>query len=64
MRGLRCDAYVTQDGPELLCEAHEVENTGTLAFEVRSHRNQRANRNDAGAADTGNEQVVAGPEFR
>ena len=33
-----------------------------LAFEVRGHRDQRADRDDAGAADAGDEQVVrAGP---
>ena len=46
----------------LLREAHEVEHAGALAFEVRGHRDQRADRDDAGAADAGDQQVVrAGP---
>jgi hypothetical protein len=49
----------------LLREAHEVEHAGALALEVRGHRDQRADRDDAGAADAGDQQVVgAGPGVR
>jgi hypothetical protein len=49
----------------LLREAHEVEHAGALAFQVRGHRDQRADRHHAGAADAGDQQVVgAGPRVR
>ena len=49
----------------LLREAHEVEHAGRLAFEMRGHRDHRADGDHAGAADAGDEQVVrAGPGVR
>ena len=58
-------AHERQHRAALLREAHEVEHAGRLAFEVRGHRDQRADRDDAGAADAGDEQVVrAGPGVR
>ena len=49
----------------LLREAHEVEHARGVGLEVRGHRDQRADRDDARAADAGDEQVVrAGPSVR
>ena len=47
------DAQVAQDRAKLLRKAHEVQFGCALAFEVRGHRYQRADRDDAGAADAG-----------
>jgi hypothetical protein len=56
------ESHERQHRAALLREAHEVEHAGRLAFEVRGHRDQRADRDHAGAADAGDEQVVrAGP---
>ena len=55
-------AHERQHRAALLREAHEVEHARALAFQVRRHRDQRADRHDAGAADAGDQQVVrAGP---
>ena len=58
-------AHERQHRAALLREAHEVEHARRVAFEVRRHRDHRADGDDAGAADAGDEQVVrAGPRVR
>ena len=59
------EAHERQHRAALLREAHEVEHARRMAFEVRRHRDHRADRDDAGAADAGDQQVVrAGPGMR
>jgi hypothetical protein len=52
------DAHVRGDRAVLLRHARHVQHTHALAFEVRRHADQRADGDDAGAADAGDEDVV------
>ena len=52
------DAHVRDDGAVLLREARHVEHAAALAFEVRGHADQRADRHHPGAADAGDEDAV------
>ena len=58
------DADVTQHGTEFLREAHEVEHARPFALEVRRHRNQCADRHDAGTADPCYQQVIGPVDLR
>ncbi len=51
------DAHVARHRAVLLREARDVEHRAALAFEVRRHADQRADRHDAAAADAGDEHV-------
>ena len=51
------DAQVARDRAALLREAGLVEHGRALAFEMRGHADQRADRDDAGAADAGDQDV-------
>ncbi|KFB68297.1 MAG: hypothetical protein CAPSK01_002150 [Candidatus Accumulibacter vicinus] len=51
------DAQVRKDGAEFLRQAGHVENRDTLAVEVRGHAEQRAESDDAGTADAGDQDV-------
>ena len=58
------EANIGKNRPALLRKPHEVEDSGAFAFEMRGHRNDRADRHDAGAADAADEKVVRAPERR
>ena len=55
--GLLRDAQVGGHGAALLRQAGLVEHGRALAFQMRGHADQRADRDDAGAADAGDEDV-------
>ena len=50
-------AHEGQHRTTLLRKAHEVEHRGLPGLQVRGHRHQRADRDHAGAADAGHQQV-------
>ena len=58
VRWLVGEADVAQYRAELLCKAGEIEHRGALVFQVGSHGDQGADGDNAGAADTGHQQVV------
>src|SRR5210317_1991231 len=64
VRWLFGDPEVAQYRSKLLGEAHEVEFAGAFALNVRSHRDECANRDHAGSADAGYEEVVAMIDLR
>ena len=56
------DAQVALHRAALLREAGHVEHADALAFEMRRHAEQRADRDHAGAADAGDDDVVGEAE--
>ena len=58
------DAQMAGDRATLLGEAGLVEHGAALAFEVGSHADQCANRNHAGTADAGDEDIPGALEIR
>ena len=54
----RGDAHMAHHRAVLLRQAGEVEHGAALAFEMRRHAEQRADGDDAGAADAGDEDAV------
>ena len=58
------DADMAVDGAALLRQAGHVENRAALAFEMRRHAEQCPDRDDAGAADAGDEDAVGFVESR
>ena len=54
------DAHVRHDGAVLLREAGHVEHAAALAFQMRRHAEQCADRHDTGAADARDEQCRRG----
>ena len=52
------DAHVAVDRPALLREAGHVDDADALAFEMRGHAEDAADRHDAGTADAGDDDVV------
>ncbi len=56
--GLGREADMAHHRAVLLREAREVEDGTALAFEVRRHADQRADGDDAGAADAGHQDAV------
>ena len=60
VRGRVGNADITEYGPELLREAHEVQDARALALEMRSHCYELSYGDDAGTADARDEQVKAG----
>ena len=47
-----------RDGPALLREAGHVDDAGALAFEMRRHAEDRADRHHAGAANAGDDHGI------
>ena len=58
------NAHMAEHRAALLREARHVEHGGALAFEMRRHADQRADRHDAGAADPGDENAIGFREIR
>ena len=58
------DAHVAVDGAALLREAGHIDHADALAFEVRGHAEHAADRDDAGAADPRNDDVVGAVDRR
>ena len=56
--GVGRDAHMAHHRAVLLRQAGEVEDGAALAFEVRGHADQRADGDDAGAADAGDQDAV------
>ena len=52
------DADMAVNGAAFLREAGHVDDADTLAFEMRCHADDRADRDNAGAADTGDDDSV------
>ena len=50
-------AHEAQHRAALLREAHEVEHAGRTSLQMRRHRDQHADGDDAGAADPGDQQI-------
>ena len=62
--GLLGDADVAVHRAALLREAGHVEHADALAFEMRRHAEDRADGDDAGAADAGDDDAVGLPDRR
>ena len=62
--GRSCKPEEAQHRAEFLREAGEVEHRDAATFEMRGHRDQRADRDDAGAADPGDEEIIGRVECR
>ena len=58
------NAHVAVDRPALLREAGHVDDADALAFEMRRHPEDAADRHDAGAADAGDDDVVGAVDRR
>src|SRR5262249_49698277 len=52
------NAHMTEDRASLLREAGHVDHSNALAFEMGGHAEDAADGDDAGAADTGDDDVV------
>ena len=52
------DADMGEDGAALLCQPGHVEHAAALALEMGGHADQRADGDDAGAADAGDQDAI------
>ena len=58
------DAHMAGDRPALAGESGDVDHRGSLAFQMRRHGDERADGDDAGAADAGDDDGMAAVERR